>query len=744
MNYFARLYLVVCFFTVAISCLGKNQDKSENQIVIENKEFSLTISHDGKALSLNHKATGQECLQEGEKLPVFAITQYRPYRSEHFLTMPSKATTYFGDSLYREGDNLIVFFSEISYKATIGLNITDSYIGFKLKNIEQVEFETFKKRPVMVDEFTLLKLPVKDRKYFGNWLNVSWDKDVAVNVLGTDPYCRIDADDRGGFHIMKAEMEKNVKLYDVGAALITTREDRLLDCIGQLEKDYKLPRGVQTRRSKASKYSYFWLRDVNPQNIDEYLSFAKQGGFKAIMISSSSFSSTYAGHFPWKPEYPNGIEDLKAMVKKIEGAGMIAGMHFYYNKAMKRDAYVSPVPDPRLNLTRIFTLSEPVDGYSKTINVEENPEGCTVSEGLRILKLGEELIEYEAFTTNPPYQFTGCKRGNLNTLVSTHPKGLKIGVLDVDDWNIWVRFDQATSIQKEVAQRIAGIYNGAGFKFAYFDGAEDVHPPYWYNVSVAQWEIYKLMNPEPLFVQSAAKSHFGWHMISVANAYDLFPPEAIKRRTKIWKVRDAKFYIPDFTHNNFGWNGSFPPDESSAGTQPDMYEYVDCQAIAWDAPVSLCANIKELKDHPRTPDNLEVMRRWEEARFNGSFSEEQKKMIKNDPNQEYILLIDESGGFELQPYKQIEGVAGGNPQFRAYTFKHRDKSYVVFWHTSGEGKIALPLNAKQVHLYKQLGKELPLKRGNKGLVLPVGGRLYLESDLSTEEMTNAFINAKAL
>ena len=743
MNCLVRFILVVFFFLGSISCSEKNPSNLKNQITIENPEFSLVISSGGKALSLKHKTTGQECLQEGVKIPMFAVTQYRPYRSEHFLTMPSKSTSYFGDSLYREGDNLIVHFNEVGYKATIALNITDSYIGLKLKGIEQMEIETYRKRPVMVDEFTLLQLPVRNRKYFGEWLNVSWDEDVAVNLLGTSPHCKIDADARDGFHVMKAEMEKNVRLFDVGAALITTSKDKLLDYIDQLEKDYSLPRGVKSRQSKASKYSYYWPRDVNPQNIDEYLSFAKQGRFKAFMISTSSFSIS-GGHFPWKPEYPNGMEDLKAMVKKIESAGMVAGMHLFYNKAMKHDAYVSPVPDPRLNLTKIFTLAEPVDEYTTIINVEENPEGCAMSDGRRILKIRDELIEYKAFTVSPSYQFTGCKRGILNTGVTSHPNGLKMGLLDVDDWVIWIRFDQRTSIQKENASRIAGIYNEAGFKFAYFDGAEDVHPPYWYNVSNAQWEVYKLLDPEPLFVQSAAKSHFGWHMISVANAYDIFPPEVIKRRTKIWKVRDAKFYVNDFSHNNFGWNGYVAPNEETAGTQPDMYEYVACQAAAWGSPVALCPRLDQLKAHPRTSDNLEAMRRWEEAQLSGFFSDKQKTIIKNNPDQEYTLLIDESGGFELQPYKQIQDVAQGNTHIRAFTFKRSGKIYSVYWHTSGEGSIALTLDAEKVHLYKQLGKEIPVTRANNGIVIPVGGRFYLETDLDLEAVTSAFKDAKVL
>ena len=64
------------------------------------------------------------------------------------------------------------------------------------------------------------------------------------------------------------------------------------------------------------------------------------------------------------------------------------------------------------------------------------------------------------------------------------------------------------------------------------------------------------------------------------------------------------------------------------------------------------ATCSELQAHPRTADNLEVMRRWEEARLSQFFSSEQIEAFR-EGDQEHILLVNETGGFELQPYEQI-------------------------------------------------------------------------------------------
>ena len=131
----------------------------------------------------------------------------------------------------------------------------------------------------------------------------------------------------------------------------------------------------------------------------------------------------------------------------------------------------------------MFTLAAPLDEQSTTIQVFENPRGSTMENERRFLQLEDELVTYESYTTDPPYRFLGCRRGALDTHASAHRKGLKLGLLDVDDWPLFIRFDQRTDIQAEVAKRIAPLYNEPGFRFAYFDGAEDVHYPYWFTTS---------------------------------------------------------------------------------------------------------------------------------------------------------------------------------------------------------------------------------------------------------------------
>lgn len=738
----AHLFLLTLLFVIIAGFVSaKEKCKRPTEISIENAEMRLVIGSTGKAISLIHKKTGQECLEKGADVPVFALTEHRPYDNELFLTYPAKSRTFAADSVRREGDILKVGFEQIAYTATIALNITDDYIGFSLEALDY-QIEAFGvKRRTEIDEFTLLQLPVKKRKYFGEWLNVVWDDQVAVNVLATNEYARIDAFPNKKYQLLYAGMENKVKLMGVGAALITTSKNNLLNRIDKLERDYKLPLGVESRRGEAYKYSYYELRNVTTANIDKHIAYAKQGGFRTIVIYYPDFASSM-GHFPWRTEYPNGMADLQTITRKIKEAGMIPGFHIHYNKAAKNDPYVSPIPDSRLNLVRIFTLADSIDTKASVISVEENPEGCTMEDGRRFLKLGNELVSYQKYSINPPFQFTGCRRGELGTPVKNIEKGFKFGLLDVDTWPLFIRFDQNTSIQQEVAGRIGQIYADAGFEFVYFDGAEDVHPPYWYTVSKSQLQVYNCFKPAPLFSEGALKSHFGWHILSRANAFDLFRPEVIRQATQKYPMAEAKYIAQDFTSINFGWNDYLAPTETSVGMQPDMYEYICSRGAAWDCPIALMGKLDQLDTHPRTNDNLEVIRNWEEARIQNFFSEKQKEELKKQ-DQEHILFKNEDGNYELIPYSQLNGIANNNSDILAFIFERQGKTWVVYWHVRGEGVLRVPVNADRFSLFNQPGKAANIQIKEDGISqIPVDKRRYMVFDLPPKKVAEILSKAE--
>jgi hypothetical protein len=708
-------------------------------VVLENQEARLIISSSGIARSLWHKNTGQECLVTDAGTPIFTATQYRPYENELQLRYPAKAKTFPARSVRQKGDRLLVEFELVDHEVTIKTVAREGYFSFAVEKIVSGRKPGFRaKRPTPLDEICLLQLPVWDRKNFGEWLNVLWDESAAVCVLGTDPYPRIDAVEGDGFHILQAVAQREVKLEGVGAAIIVTDTDHILERIGRLEEDFDLPNGAESRRRKEYPYSYYWVSDVARDNIDTHLHYAKLGGFRTFMIYYTAFAQA-PGHYLFREDrYPRGLQDLQEIVEKIKDAGLIPGLHHHYNKAFGTDPYITPAPDPRLNLKRVFTLARDIDSGQDAFEVEENPEGCYLDSAVKVLKLADELVEYESYTVDRPFRFLGCKRGAFGTQTSPHRQGLKFGLLGEVSGVIGV-YDQKTGIQEEVAQRLGQLYTEAGFEFAYFDGAEDVPPPYWYNVSRAQWLTWKQMNPRPLFSEGACKSHFSWHILTRGNAFDIFRPEVLKDATRAHPAEEAPRIAKDFTGLNFGWIGYWEPGEDTIGTQPDMLEFVTSRAAAWDCPISFRGLLEQFKRHPRTPDNLEVLRRWEEVRVRRWLTSVHKEKLKN-LDQEHILLVNQSGGFELVPYCQIARAGNGDPRLRAFLFEYQRQCWVVYWRTAGSGRANLELPGRSVRLWEDPGRQPVRFQSNGGrVILPVGGRRYVECrGLSQEQVKRAF------
>ena len=142
------------------------------------------------------------------------------------------------------------------------------------------------------------------------------------------------------------------------------------------------------------------------------------------------------------------MKDLQEITNKIKAAGMIPGIHIHYSKVAVNDPYINNgIPDSRTNHVREFILSEPLDDSSTIITIEGNPEGVRMEKGRRLLQIDNELVTYENYTTEPPYQFTGCVRGVFNSKAASHDKGQHFRLLDVDDWPLFIRGNQNTGIQ---------------------------------------------------------------------------------------------------------------------------------------------------------------------------------------------------------------------------------------------------------------------------------------------------------
>lgn len=715
-----------------------------NSIIIENKKFRLVISEDCKAESLILKSSGEELLAD-EKLPLFSVTQERPFNNEIKLIYMNKRTTYPANRVRQEGDKLIVGFELAPYEVQVGIKVADSYISFTLDDfiVHPTDYDYLKMQTPPVAEFRLMQLPVKDRARFGKWLNVMWDDGVAIDLLATEPHARIDSEKRNGFRILTADAVKGIKLRGCTASLIVSEKDSFLDVVDTFERDYGMPLGVASRRGEMINSSIYWSDGITPENVDEHIEYMKRGGFKLALIYYrsifySEYEYTHFGDFTYRPEYKNGIDSLREMLAKIKAAGITPGFHFLHTHIGINSHYMSPRADRRINTKGKFTLAKPLGKDDTVIYVDENPTDTVMHPDCRFLKFGTEIIKYESYTTEPPYRFLGCERGEFRNQrgkfiseIVSHPEGEIGGILDMSEFcGVSVYLNQNTDLQDEIADKIAEVY-GAGFEFAYYDGSEGVQAPYEFHVPNAQYRVYKKLPRAPLFCEGAAKSHFTWHMLSGANAFDVFPTEIFKAMIDKFPVVAAQEMQNDFTRVNFGWW------ELYDDTRPDVYEYGMSRAIAWNCPATMIARAKTMLTCPLRDDVLAALFNWQEAKRDGFFTEEIKKSIRED-GCEYTLFKNECGAWELQKTEELKTGAEG---VYAFAFTRGDDTYVSLCYSGDDVKLEVSADDFE-YLSDVCGEPVAFECCGTKSVLPVSHRRYIKTKLSVKEVARVLAEAK--
>ena len=615
------------------------------EIVVENAAFRLTLGADGYAQSLVAKSTGEECLMSGVRIPFARIRQDRPYDNEMHLIHPAKPMFFAANRISRSGDMLEIGFADEYHVLKVRIAATDDYIAFIPEGTDYRITDDFgDKRRTEIDGIEFLRLPVKARAHFGACANVAWDEAIAVAEMGLAPEVRIAGEMPEGvkeWRCFGAATENALGLFGRGAALVVGTKAKWLDHVDAMERDFALPRGVKNRRDPIMRASYVFMgSDLTPATADEYVAWLKKGGFRVGMISYGAFAQS-CGHFTWRKTYPNGMADLKAVADRFRAAGIVPALHIHYNKVTISDPYVKNGADPRIACVKEVCLAENVSPTADVFPLQSKPTGLRTEDGRRFVRFGEELVSYEEFTTEEPYRLTGVKRGLYGTPALAHTRGTYGRHLDVDDNRNFHRIDQDTELQDEIAGRIAEIVDACGFRILYFDGGEDVPPPYWYNVPRAQWRVWKRIKTEPRGAESALKSHFGWHMLSRGNAFDTFYPERTRQSLDKYILPAARLAADDFSTVDFGWLGYYLPGkvkkkaaflshnnfgDVTAGSTPEQIDLIVHAAFENNAPISIQLSLKKLREHPLSDAIMAVFKKYEDLKFKDiDLTKEQEK-----------------------------------------------------------------------------------------------------------------------
>ena len=708
--------------------------EDSKSIVLQGDSFCFVAGKDGTAKSLKI-GNGEELLSDSET-SLFSVTQERFFNNELKLMHPSKNTTLQSDGLRLLDGCLVASFSLIPYEAVIKVEDKGSYLLFTLDDFIVPDSAypglSIAKPPAVKVRFLQLKL--REKKYFGEWLNVSHDDDTAVAVTGTKPDIFIGNEKEKDGRILYAEAVKGLSFKGSQAALFVCDKNRFLDNMKAFEEDFSLPNGVKNRKNEKLNASVYWVYDATPENIDEHIKYAVQGGFSMMLMYYTCFFREEGGYglcgnYDLRDEYTNGFDDIRKMLRKLDSHGITPGLHFLHSHIGFQSRYFTPEADYRVMHRQMLSLCRDLDENATELYVDNYPLEPDLPENCRILRFGTELMHYESCTDTPPYCYRGLVRGYNGTKAQRHTRGTYGGVVFASEYGATSGYcDQNSSLQDEIAEKIAEVYN-LGFRFVYMDGSEGVNAPYEYQIPVAQHRVYSKFTEEPLFCEAAAKGHFSWHMLSGGNAFDVFGTDIFKAMIDKYPLSEAPVVQMDFTRINFGWWAFF------ADSRPDVFEYGLSHGAGYDCPVTIQSHLDRMADNARINDNLEVFRRWEYVRRNGLLSDEQKKLLR-EPGREFILLKN----YELQ---ECYGVETPVKDITVHTFSGNGKNIAVLCHNTGKAELFIP--TEDCILYDEIdGNIIKTEKTDGGTVITVADRCYLETQLSSEELIKALQNIRVI
>ena len=400
----------------------------------------------------------------------------------------------------------------------------------------------------------------------------------------------------------------------------------------------------------------FDFGDLTEKTVDAWIKLAHDIGVTQIDFHGGR-SFRFGDFRPNPTLYPNGVASMKAVLDKLHGAGIQAGLHTYAMFIDKKCPYVTPVPDPRLGKDATFTLAVDLSSDVTDVPVVESTADMSTITGFFVrnsvtLQIDNELITYSGVSKDPPYAFSKCTRGACGTTVAPHVKGAKVHHLR----ECFGRFcpDGDSTLLSEVAAKTAALYNEAGFDMIYLDaldGGDTVagRENAWHYQSKFTFEIFKRLK-KPAIMEMSTFHHHLWYVRSRMGAWD-HPNRSHKTFIDIHCARNAGLRR-QFLPGNLGW-WAFKTwhGATSEPTHVDDIEYLCTKALANNYGLSLMGiNPSTVDKIPALPRLAAIVRRYETLRRADYFSDAVKERL-SVPGDEFTLQQAGNGQWQFCPVK---------------------------------------------------------------------------------------------
>lgn len=741
--------LVVAGFIQLVLSLTFVSVVAGQDVVIENPRVRLTVSSDAVWKEITDKRRGKNYCPAGSAIP--------------FAKVSIAKKSYDAQSIAKQGNEITIRFHNTPIIATCRIEPSTDWITVELLSVKGGD----------ADSVEFLRVPVTITEKVGHRLNIAWNDEYAICVAACNMLTCCGTVSGKGYALLTVRAFTQFGFTGPKAAMLTCPTAEMKPLLHKLSVACGLLRndkdGVPSKDLPMARQSYWFLGGITEENLDEVIAYGKKAGIKQVMISQGCWART-TGHYLFNEKnYPHGLAGLKQVVDKLHRAGFLVGMHTFVSKVSKNDPYVTPVPDKRFWKDLTARLAQDVDATQTEIRATETladwPDSPLCKQ--KIWEGGvkrhmdaiieDEIVQYEAIGPEGKCDtFLRCKRGAYGTRAAPHKAGTPIYHFGVDGCINGYIIDQETDLLDEVAARNAAIFNEAGFDMVYFDGGEDVPRPHWWHYSAKfQAAAVNRYVKRPLIHMGTVMTHLVWHSFTRSGTVDTYLNTlrgAIKAGATMHKWPTVKQHIDnsvrymlrcemDMLPGELGWFGIWPKDKDTDGLQLDEIEYLMVKSLAYNAPISLETNFRQMEAHPLTPAILDIVRTYEELRAAGNIDRDTRTKLKEMGKD--FALIRHDGRSNFVEMTVVPTVGGGR-DVRALVGQMGESAVATFWHYIREGEVRLTLNAKRVRLLDFAGTDVPFKQEHDTLILPAALHRYtlICDGVKSEELAKALKGAK--
>lgn len=598
-------------------------------VTLENDGFKYEIGPDGKNLSFIDKKSGKD---------------YCDHAKASFCAQLKKDGKSFDVSkVTAEGGRIMLEFAGTGITASLKNTVKSKYILLEIESVKGGDIESlvFLNIPL-----TLKGMPAEPFAACAFSLNLFTHVDQ-LPALQTSLW---------------ASCYQKFGLNGAKIALIGVSQADILPTLRQIltieggDMPYSTVAGPWAQDIPYNHGSYlFNFGDLTEATVDDWIKMAKSGGFNQIDNHGGGAGFFRFGDFELnKEKFPQGWDTYKDVVAKLHKAGIASIFHTYSFFIDKHSKYATPVPSPYLDSFRTLTLAAPISEDATEIQVNESTKGMNTITGFFVhnsvvLHIGDELVTFDGVSSEPPYKFTGCKRGAFDTKADSHPQGAKARHLK-ECFGLFVP-DVDTPLFAEIAKNHADVINTCDFDGIYLDAIDGCSilrggPECWYYGDKFVLEIAKNLK-KPVGMEMSAMWHHFWQFRARWQAWD-YPNRGQKRFLDMHSsLANGGLLLP----LHFGWWNFqiFDPPQIDPSF-PDVTEYLGCKLLGFDAGISLTGAIdrKSLSSVPSYQKSISILKKYEDLRRTNAFGESVKEKLRQ-PGKEFTLFSDSQGRDRFKP-----------------------------------------------------------------------------------------------